>query len=147
MKDQTPVLVARDQDEMKDRVTHQFKYGTRGLSDAIRGFNVPANPAQVHIPVDLMWTCDGRNVAGDIKTGPDFIASYQDGRLHNQIKAMQDLDCVLQFIFLEGPLSTDGGYTVGDRQHGWDWKQFENAKLRIQLERHPAPSATPQTTR
>ena len=128
MRDLSPIQIAANE-EAKRR-----KYDGAKLAHDLGLLNVPAVPA-IHLPIDVMWTCDGEICAGDLKTVPDFIASYMDGRLHDQVTAMQAMNCRFMFILIEGDAwSEDGGHTVGDpRYSSWTWDQFDDAVFDLQL--------------
>ena len=98
------------------------------MDDLVRRCNVPAAAGQ--IPVDLLWTVDDKTVMGDRKAVPDLIASANDGRLHEQVAAMEGK---YGFILLEGEVSKDG-YTVGEGDHCWQYDQFDDLLLSLQEE-------------
>ena len=105
VRDLSPIMIASNEDAKRRRLDGE------SLVKAISSLNVPSVPA-LHLPIDVMWTVDGQPVACDIKTPADFIASYMDGRLHDQITAMQSMECKWFFLLLEGdPWSEDGGIT------------------------------------
>jgi hypothetical protein len=120
--DISPVFVAADQ-ERESRHTN--------LVEQLSRYNVPALQA-LHQPVDLLWVVDGRPVFGELKTPVDLIASYQDGRLHNQVMAMLEVSPLLAFVCIEGSWSDDGDMVGGE--HGWAWDAFDNAVLRLQMD-------------
>lgn len=143
MRELSPIFVASNEDAKRRR----FDGGR--LVDELNALNVPAVPA-IHLPIDVMWTCDGQPIACDCKTPEDFIASYTDGRLHAQITAMQNMACRFFFILLEGdPLSQDG-LMVGGFEHGWTWDAFDDALFDTQLYggvkvvRSPSKARTPR---
>ena len=110
MRDLSPIQIAANE-EAKRR-----KYDGAKLAHDLGLLNVPAVPA-IHLPIDVMWTCDGEICAGDLKTVPDFIASYMDGRLHDQVTAMQAMNCRFMFILIEGDAwSEDGGPMVSGKE-------------------------------
>lgn len=79
---------------------------------------------------DCMWVANGVKCIGDIKTPSDFMASYNDGRLHKQLFE----EAGFKFILIEGAWSRDGGWTVGNKSHGWSWNAFDNARATLHLE-------------
>jgi ERCC4-type nuclease len=119
MKELSPIFIAADEDRR-----HQ-------VSTQLIALNTPSVASQ-SLPFDYMWTVDGEVVDGERKSIDDFIASYSDERLHNQLKAMTDRKAKLKFILLEGSRSRDG-FLVGS-QKNWTWDQFDNAIISIQME-------------
>ena len=113
MPDATPLLVAADQDDESHIVA------------ALCSLNVPAVRSESHLPVDYVWTIDGRPYMGDNKTPQDLIASAEDGRLFQQVWDMQQAGCVEMFILIEGEWSFDNGYNVGNPKHPWSWEEFD----------------------
>ncbi len=99
-----------------------------GIVERLAGYGVQATKGT--LPLDYAWTAQGKAVMGDSKTPSDLIASVSDGRLYAQMEAAGD---GLAFIFLRGPVSEDGGFTVGDRNHAWDYDAFDNLLLSLQL--------------
>jgi len=138
-----PIRVAANEDAKRRR------FDGERLVHALQSLNVPAVPA-LHLPIDVMWTVDGQPVAADIKKPKDFIDSYMDGRLHDQITAMQNMACKFFFLLIEGdPWSEDGGHSVGGL-HGWQWDAFDDAMFDVQLyggvkiARSPSSDRTPR---
>ena len=113
LPDATPLLVAADQDDESHIVA------------ALCGLNVPAVRSESHLPVDYVWTIDGRPYMGDNKTPSDLIASAEDGRLFQQVWDMQQAGCAEMFILIEGEWSFDNGYNVGNPKHPWSWEEFD----------------------
>jgi ERCC4-type nuclease len=94
------------------------------------------------IPVDYAWVANGVPIMGDNKTPADLIASAQDGRLHEQTRAMKEANA-FGFILIEG--AWGDGYTV----ERWTYDQFADLVMSVQLEGikidlSPEASATPR---
>ena len=137
MRNLGPLKIAANE-EMKRK-----KFDGVRLAQELGTLNVPA-VSSLHQPIDVFWTCDDEVCAGDLKTVEDFIASYLDGRLHDQVTAMQSMGCRFAFILIEGDSwSQDGGHTVGDpRYNTWTWDQFDVAIGTRQMRGHPCPEAS-----
>ena len=126
MRDLSPVMIASNEERKRQ------KFDGIKIANALKAYNVPALPSDKQ-PIDVLWYVDGQCVAADCKTVGDFISSYIDGRLHQQITAMQEMDCKFYFLLIEGdPWSEDHGVTVGGI-HGWTWDGFDDAMLDVQL--------------
>lgn len=84
------------------------------------------------LPVDYGWTANGVSVLGENKTWADFLASAKDGRLAKQVEAMKKAQ--IRFLLLEGPMSEDGGWTVGKAPYGRDYDSADNLLASVQAE-------------
>jgi len=143
VRDLSPIMIAANEERKRK------KFDGQKIADALKAYNVPAMPS-IHQPIDILWYVDGQCVAADCKTVEDFIASYQDGRLHDQITAMQNMQCKFFFLLIEGdPWSEDGGFNVGG-SHGWTWDAFDDAIFDVQvyggvqIVRSPSKEQTPR---
>ena len=119
MKDATEVMVASDQETGKGK--------TRLLAD-LSLLGIPAKGAD-GLAFDLFWCVDGQPKGFDIKKPSDFIASHGDGRLYNQIKAMQDMGCDDYGILIDG---FPHGPLVGESGHEWSFGAFDDAIFSVQ---------------
>jgi hypothetical protein len=100
------------------------------LVEDVKRNNAPAIAGK--LPIDITWYVQGRGVMFDLKTIPDFIASYMDGRIHSQLTSMQAADnWFYGFMLIGDPTSYDGGIMVGDSSCTWDG--FDDAFLDIQI--------------
>ena len=117
-KDVSPIYIADDEARRHN------------LVEELHRLNIQAVPSS-SIPFDYLWMVDGKTVAGERKSIGDFIASYGDERLHNQISAMHDLQAVFKFILIEGVWSKDGMTILNQ---SWTWDQFDNALLSIECD-------------
>jgi ERCC4-type nuclease len=111
LADCSPIIVAEDQDRRHDHFAQQLQH-----------FNAPAVPGK-YTKVDINWTVNGQPVMFDVKTPLDFVQSHQDERLHNQMRAMKEANCLVMGIYL-----------VGDWNEycGRDEDTFDNMLARIQ---------------
>lgn len=105
----------------------------RNLVDAMEKLGVPVTRSVAPLPVDLMWSIDGEPSMWDLKTAHDFIASAEDGRLHKQLKAMEDRGCSLYGFIIEDEVSHDG-VTVGYGTHAWTIERFDNLIVSLECE-------------
>ena len=97
----------------------------------LKGIGVPAQRVN-GIPVDVVWSIDGKPAMFDLKTASDLIAAVADGRLTEQMKNMQAASEYFGFI-MEGEWSRDG-VTVGYGQHAWAYERFDNLIVSLQEE-------------
>lgn len=105
----------------------------RHLVEAMEKLGLPVTRCETPLPVDIMWSVDGEPSMWDLKTPHDFIQSAEDGRLHKQLKSMEDRGCTLYGFIIEGSPSADG-ITVGYGTHAWAVERFDNLVLSIQCE-------------
>lgn len=124
------ILVEAHEDQ---HVVNPAQLQRRHLVEAMEKLGLPVTRCDTALPVDLMWSVDGEPCMWDLKTPHDFIASAEDGRLHKQLKAMEDRGCTLYGFIIEGAPSTDG-ITVGYGTHAWAVERFDNLVLSIQCE-------------
>lgn len=100
------------------------------LVEDIQRNNAPAVAGK--LPIDISWFVEGRPVMFDLKTIPDFVASYVDGRIHSQIKSMQAANCFFfGFMLIGDPISFDGGVMAADT--AWTWNGLDDAILDVEV--------------
>lgn len=117
------------------KVINRYTDQRRMLVDELnaRGFNAASSP---NLPVDVMWSADGRTVMFDLATPEDMIHKADDGRLHSQTEAMKAHDCLLWGFLVEGV----SGDSVGYGKHAWPHARYDN--LIVSLQRDGATIAT-----
>ena len=99
-----------------------------GFVVALQKLGVPAIACK--LPVDFMWLKDNQHIMGDRKTVSDMLKSIRDNRLDHQVYDMRG--SLISFILLEGHLSDDG-ILVGEGPRAWDWNDFDNLRLSMDL--------------
>lgn len=119
---------ANEDQKIVDEVTK----AQRNLVQQLRNIGVNAQRVP-SLPVDVVWSVDGRSCMFDLKTPDDFIASAQDGRLHQQMTDMQRANCLVYGFIIEGRWSQDDE-TIGYGTHAWSWDRFDNLVMSVECE-------------